>query len=437
MTYEYVGTVSRNSKKLIAFVYLSALFFVVYFLLNGRDMFLESVPKMFFPNYYEPGMLSWIRIVFLHGICVPFSMTLMYMKMRAEIDIKEKRRHKFFIWAIFLGYFFSVIPNLLVYNIPINPSLGMIFSITFIIPLFYATLKYEMFSVRIIAKQALMYSIAVVIMGTLITLFNYTEQLVRSVYPGFPVWVIPLISSIIAITVGIIVWRHLREGDVLKYEFITVVTHKFRTPLTHIKWASENLEKEIKGDDNIEQIKYIQTANEKLVELTDLLVNVSGTENDEFKYKYERTNLSELAKDVVATVISQFDSKKIEVKENYNDNVWVQIDTSRIKFIIQTFVENAFHYSLDKGISVNCSVENGNAVFKVIDNGIGIPKDEIQRLFSKFYRGKQAKLSDTEGMGIALFVSKEIIEKHNGKIWAESKGENLGSTFAFSLPAVR
>ena len=114
-----------------------------------------------------------------------------------------------------------------------------------------------------------------------------------------------------------------------------------------------------------------------------------------------------------------------------------RIDVSRIKFIIQTYIENAIHYSLENPvITVSAHRDGARIVCTVADNGIGIPTSELPFLFAKFYRGSDARLADTEGMGIGLFMSKEIIKRHHGKIWAESDGPHKGSVFAFSIPAL-
>jgi two-component system phosphate regulon sensor histidine kinase PhoR len=237
---------------------------------------------------------------------------------------------------------------------------------------------------------------------------------------------------------SVFVWRKLRESDLLKYEFITTVTHKFRTPLTHIKWASENLFTTHPTAEQDEQLQYIKTANTKLVELTNLLVGVSEAERSEFDYRMEKCDIAVAVEEVIVSIDEQIKSVQAKVEKDLEKGVYASCDVMRIKFIIQTFIENAIHY-MPKGGNVHVSVknENGTIVCRVKDEGIGIAKEEVPMLFTKFYRGDEARRVDTEGMGIGLFIAKQIINHHHGKIWVESEGLGRGSTFGFSLSAVK
>lgn len=436
--YVFTGNTSKSSKVIISCFYISAIILTIFFALNKDLMFHASVSKMYFPNYYDASSLTLVRTFFLQFLAVPFSMYVLIKKSRSVTDVTQKRQYKFFIWTLLIGHGLGVIPNFLVHNIQIDPAFGMMFSFLSIIPAMYGSVKYELFSVKVIAKQAIFYSIAVVLMGGVITILNYIDQVLRSNVPDFPVWALPLLSSVAAISVGVVVWKNLRESDIMKSEFISIVTHKFRTPLTHIKWSSENLSKSTLDSDQGDHLRYIQTANEKLVELTDLLVTVSSTERTDLIYRYENMDISELAKETITNVLNQIDSRKIKADVNLTPDLIANIDTPRIRFVMQTFIENAIHYGgADPRIEVKTSKDSNHVTFRVTDHGIGITKDTLPFLFQKFYRGKEARLADTEGMGIGLFMAKKIIQRHKGKIGAESNGANKGSTFYFSIPLVR
>ncbi len=390
---------------------------------------------MYFPNYYEPGALNWTRIVFLYGIIVPYCIILLYQKTKNMAVSIEKKRHQYLMLIMILGYAIGFIPNFLIHDIAIDPLWGMSFSSVFSIFFAYGAIRYGLFDIKVIAKQALLYSSIVILVGIVIILFNYSNQWIITAFPDFPIWISPFISSLAVVTLGFIVWQHSRQGDILKYEFITTVTHKFRTPLTHIKWASENLSTDRLSPDDRMQVEYIQNANSKLVELTNLLVNVSEAENNIYDYKMEKGNISELVKYVTDSLASQSISKHINVVKRIEPGIQTKHDDHRIRFVVQTFVENALNYTHSGGtLTVVVKKEGSMVTCSVTDTGMGITKEELPLLFSKFYRGQSAKLADTEGMGIGLFMSKEVIHRHGGKIWAESPGPDKGSTFAFSLP---
>jgi signal transduction histidine kinase len=430
----FVG-LDQKKKWVIRLTYGVTFLLVVFFIVFPNLFLIDSVPKMYFPNYYEPGVLNWIRVAFLYGIIVPYCLILLYNKRATLPNPTEKNRCTYLILTMIIGYTLGFIPNLLIYDITIDPLWGMSFSTIFSIFFTYGAIRYGLFDIKVIAKQALLYSSAVVLVGIVIVLFNYSNQWIVTTFPNFPIWISPFISSLAVVTLGFIVWQHSRQGDILKYEFITTVTHKFRTPLTHIKWASENLSNDRLSPDDRMQVEYIQNANSKLVELTNLLVNVSEAENNIYDYKIEKGDISALVKYVTDSLASQSISKHINIIKRIEPGIQTMHDDHRIRFVVQTFVENALNYTNSGGtLTVVLKREGLVVTCSVTDTGMGISNEELPLLFSKFYRAQSAKLADTEGMGIGLFMSKEVIHRHGGKIWAESPGPNKGSTFSFSLP---
>jgi signal transduction histidine kinase len=236
------------------------------------------------------------------------------------------------------------------------------------------------------------------------------------------------------VTVSFVVWKQLRESDVLKYEFITTVTHKFRTPLTQIKWATEALAAARLSPDERAQIKYIETANTKLVELIDVLTVASESENVSHEYAMANVNISKMILETVAGSTARAREKNIDLSSHLKPGVVVPCDASKIHFVIQTLIDNALVYTPERGtIVVSLDQKGQDVIVSVRDSGIGMGADEVVRVFNKFYRSESAQGADTEGMGIALFVSREVIVRHGGKMWAESSGLGKGSTFSFTL----
>lgn len=429
----------RGPFSLIAFIYYSGIICSLIYLLFPHLFLLPSVPKMYFPNYYNPGVLNFLRLVVTYVFGVGYMFSYLFLSYRKNKNSVYRGQVKYFALAIFLGYGLGFIPNFLVYDIPIDPLFGMTFAV-FAIPIIFGVVKYELLNVKIIAKQAFIYSLSIGLVGGFVLLASYISQIVRELNPSFPVWVIPLTISFIVVTSGVFVWRKLREGDLLKYEFVTTVTHKFRTPLTHIKWASENIAKLSVDPELKNELSYIQSANGKLVELTTLVMNVAGTEDSAYQYRYERNDVSKLVSEVIRSVQYQADAKRIPINQKITPELFSICDEERIRFIVQTFIENAIHYTNTGGeITVNVDSDAGrNVIVSVSDTGVGVSTDDMPHMFTKFYRGERARSLDTEGMGIGLYMAKEIIKKHNhAKIWVNSEGSDKGSTFSFSLPLAK
>jgi signal transduction histidine kinase len=337
-----------------------------------------------------------------------------------------------------IGYVIVFIPNFLVYDIQIDPLWGMLFAPIILIPFLYGAVKYEMLNVKIIAKQAFLFALAVSIIGGIITLFNYSNIWIQQLLPTFPLWVSAFVSAVLTVILSVVIWQRLRKNDLMRYEFITTVTHKFRTPLTHIKWSAENISNAQVSGDVREQLGNIVSANAKLVELTDLLVKASEIERGDDIFHTEKMDLSYVVKGIVGSLSKQIQLKKLTTDKQIAPDLLIIGVASKIQFVVQTLIENSISYTRSGGVVTIKTERRGNdALFSVTDTGIGIPHDELSLLFSKFYRATNARLEDTEGMGIGLFISKQIIEQHDGKIWAESAGEGKGSTFSFLIPLIK
>lgn len=422
-----------QSKKIqIILIYIFSIGLTAFMMIYPALFLGPSTPKMYFVNYYDAGklyslMMAWNIIVALY---IFYQMLIEYRK----ADFIMKNRLKYLFTAFLLAYIFGWQAYWLVFDIKIDPAWGALMVPSFSIIFTYALLKYDLLDIKIVAKKALVYSISVIFIGLLIVLFNYVNNLIIVNVPSFPTWIFPIILSIAVVTLGVVVWRQLRLSDVLKSEFISTVTHKFRTPLTHIRWASENLAKLPLGDEAKVELEYIQTANNNLVELTNLLVNISESESVYYKYNSEKIEFLDLIDEIEKEISNQVKIKKTTLARQIS-NVYIYGDTKRIKFVIQTLLENAIHYSSDNSIvSISVTGDKDSVTISVKDNGIGIDEKEISLMFSKFHRSKQAILCDTEGMGIGLYISREIIRRHHGKIWVQSEGLGKGSTFFVNLP---
>ena len=429
-----------NKKNLfsISFFYFSSIALIIIFSINPDLFLLQSEHKMYFPNYYVPGAFNWVRLIFLYIIALPYMIYVLAKAQSITSIESEKQKYSYVTFAIIIIYLLCFIPNFLIYNIDIDPLWGMSFAVLFSILLIYGAIKYELFNIKVIAKQALIYATGIVVVAVIIITFNYFDFWVVNVFPSYPSGITAIISAIIALIIGGIAWDFIRRKNLVKYEFITTVSHKFRTPLTGIKWATENLNSMELPPKALEQIEYIKNSSQKLVELTDLLINTSSSETSNYRYSPVRANLSTEVIKAIDSLSKQIQTKGTNLVKNIEPNLFVMCDIARVKFVIQSFIENAIHYTNDGGIIlVKIKKVKNDAVFSVQDKGIGIAKEEIPFIFEKFYRTTEARTIDTEGMGIGMFISKEVIKHHKGKIWVESDGIDQGSTFYFSLPLAR
>lgn len=229
-----------------------------------------------------------------------------------------------------------------------------------------------------------------------------------------------------------------KEIDKIKSEFITIVAHKLRTPLSEIKWAIDVLTSEKEGLSAAQReiLEKCRGTNERIISQINSLLNVSEIEKGLFKYKFK----FELFEDIVAEVVQNMNqfARDREISLKYQEPVSplpeVRIDKEKISLAIHNLIDNAIRYTPKGGkVTLRLDRKGEYLIFSIRDTGIGISQTERERIFTKFFRGKKAMKIYTEGTGLSLFVVKNIIEKHSGRIWFESK-EAEGSTFYFKLP---
>jgi signal transduction histidine kinase len=427
----------KEQKAVLIAIYVIAIGLSIIYLVFPDTYYLDSVPKMYLPNYYVPGSLHWItRLVY--NILVPIYFFWLLIKEYFVVgrlgDMAEKNRLKYFILALTLGYIFGTTAVPLIFNIPIDPIWSIFMVPLFCIPFAYATVEYELMDIKLVAKRAFLYALLVVAVGIILSGLNFSNNFVTERWTFIPFWGLPLVSALLAVLIGIIVWHRVREADILKYEFINTITHKFRAPLTHVKWASEDLLKENLSEKDIDRVKEIQGSNQKLVELTNLLIDLPESGNT-YLYKMERGDISKLVLDCVEAEKARANRKGLDFSFDIKNDISCIFDAFRLKYVINTFLENAISYNRDGGkVRISLLEDGGEVVFSVNSDGIGFSREERSFIFSKFFRTPEARLLDTEGIGIGLFTSKSIIRRHKGKIWAESEGLGKGSIFSFSIP---
>jgi PAS domain S-box-containing protein len=224
----------------------------------------------------------------------------------------------------------------------------------------------------------------------------------------------------------------------MKTEFVSLAAHQLRTPLSIIKWSMSMLDKGDFGKLTKKQSSIIKNTfqnNERLISLVDDLLDVTRIEEGRYLYKVEPANIKEITLLAIESCKDEIQKRKIKIDfEDAERMPELTVDAEKIKLVIQNFIDNAVKYSPEGGrIIIGLQIIRKNIELKVQDFGIGIPKDQQDKIFTKFFRGNNAIKVNTVGSGLGLFFSKNIIEAHGGKMWFESI-ENEGTSFYFSLP---
>jgi PAS domain S-box-containing protein len=228
-----------------------------------------------------------------------------------------------------------------------------------------------------------------------------------------------------------------REVERMKSEFVSLVSHEFRTPLTSIRGYTEMMLEGDAGDLNDEQTDFLKTVFRNATHLTEIvndLLIVSRLEAGAIKLKLGCININDIIEDVIALLQPQIDAKqqnlKLRIPKNTPDALG---DAQRVNQILLNLLSNAYKYTPANGsLSVNVSTKQGFISIDVKDSGIGLSKSELEQLFTKFYRAENPATIKAGGTGLGLWITRSLVEMHGGKISVVSK-PGKGSTFTFTL----
>ncbi|MBI1984943.1 MAG: HAMP domain-containing histidine kinase [Candidatus Wildermuthbacteria bacterium] len=229
------------------------------------------------------------------------------------------------------------------------------------------------------------------------------------------------------------------EVEKLKTEFVSLAAHQLRTPLSQVKWTIQLLGDQDLGKLTKEQqeiIKKMGVSNEKMIQLVNDLLNVARIEEGRYLFQPSDVQLEEVVSEVVQSYKEVAERKKIQLVSELPPERLKKItaDKEKIQLAVQNLIDNALRYTKEKGVVSVRVLSNGReAEVSVQDNGIGIPEDQKQRVFERFFRARNAKMVETQGTGLGLYLAKNIMEAHGGRMWFESE-ESKGTTFHLSVP---
>lgn len=242
-------------------------------------------------------------------------------------------------------------------------------------------------------------------------------------------------------------FEQLAEANRLKTEFVSIVSHQLRSPLTNLKWGLDFLLSEGAAR-NQQETGYFHILNEnigRMHELVNDLLTVSRVQQGTFPFQEKEFELQEVIDQVLVEYQSAALASNVEIKVEGGRMPKLYNDPSLVRHVLGNLIDNAIRYAW-KGseaapqgkrersrIVIRLKDEGSNARVELADNGVGIPAEDQKFIFQKFFRSSNAVRRQTEGSGLGLFIVKSLLEKAGGEIGFKSE-ENKGSTFWFTLP---
>jgi signal transduction histidine kinase len=284
---------------------------------------------------------------------------------------------------------------------------GPLFTLIFLGSIAYAIFRHQLLNIRVIATEFILATIFAVLLvrGTL-----------REI-------------------------RALQELSDAKTEFINIASHQLRTPLTALKGYLSMMKEGTFGTLQEKQEKTVDklyATNEAMIRLVNDLLNVSRADQGRLQYIFKELDLRELISGIVDRLRVSAESKGLSLSwDPPKEAVPVIADDDKLAQVISNFIDNSIKYTEHGGITVRISMEEsvgGHVMVRVSDTGIGIPKEEVAKLFQRFSRGSGGQRVSSSGAGLGLYIAKTIAEGHHGRVWAESEGAGKGSTFVIELP---
>lgn len=227
----------------------------------------------------------------------------------------------------------------------------------------------------------------------------------------------------------------LRELDRIKSEFISNVSHELRTPLHSIKGFTKLMLEGKVPDPNIQKefLTIIEKDSKRLGTLIDSLLDMSRLESGRFEVRKQLLSIKDIIHDALESFYSLAEEKSIILSKKIPAELpQVEADRERLRQVMTNLLSNAIKFSPDDGsIMVKAEGRNSELLVQVIDHGNGIPEEAIPHVFDRFYQVESSMTRSTGGSGLGLYISKQIIEAHGGRIWVESE-LGKGSTFCFT-----
>lgn len=237
-----------------------------------------------------------------------------------------------------------------------------------------------------------------------------------------------------------IVHDRTREAELLrsKSEFISVAAHQLRTPLTAVQWSLEALGQQPSAEKEKELVDTALGAASKLLKTVNDLLDISKIEEGQFGYQFENIEIVKFMEETIGEVqaLARQFNVKFYFQKPEEGPITLSVDPQKLKMALFNIFDNAIRYNVQNGevvIGVERLKNEPYVRISIKDTGVGIPTDDIKKIFTRFFRAENVVKFAPEGSGLGLYITRNIIKRHGGEIRVESE-LNRGSTFYITLP---
>jgi len=405
-----------------------------------------------------------------------------FYSLARKINVSKSKEENQRLTLFFTGgilMFLPIIVFIFIFPAFLEDSRFIPFAAVFIFPFIaftsYAILRHKLFNVRAMWAGVLVFLLAIVAFYEVI----FAGELILIIFRS-GVFLLILVFGILLIK-GIIrdvrlrervqklaeelkvTNEKLKEADRLKSEFLGFASHQVKSPMNVVKGYAQLIYDGTYGSVSEkvkETAKKIKTSADRLIALVNNLLDLRKIEEGKMEFNFKEVDIVHLVMEMVDEYRIITSEKGLEIKFGSSEqSIKIKADEEKIRQVIQNLIDNSIKYTDQGYIKVSVSEEGQSpkkelqhsnilknvgmsdapltssafTLIKVEDTGRGISKELQQKLFSRFVRDEKTK-REIQGTGLGLYIAKEIVEAHHGKIWSESEGENKGSRFYVKLP---
>ncbi len=401
---------------------------------------------------YGRAMYPYLGIMFFLTCAVLYSLTSGYLKS----SIEEKTKVQYFLIGTFIFFTGNIIFNMILpvfFNIVHFYYFGDYSTIFLLGFTAYAIVKRELFGIRVVLTTLLVSLIAILLS---LDIFVFTTELISKLYKGLVLVVFLyfgylLIMSVLkeiemrekikkAYDIEKKAREQIEELTEAKTQFIMATQHHLRTPLTSMIGFLDLLFGGTYGKVPVkikQALLKFQSSTKRLIRVVDELLDISQFQLGKEVVSLEPgIDLLPILEEVVEELQFEAEYRDIYLKlQKIGKIPKIKADSEKLKVGLFNIVDNAIKYTRKGGVTVALQKVGANVQISVKDTGIGLDSEKAKVLFkSAFERGKEAKKVHSYGRGIGVYITGHIIKAHHGRIWAESEGEDKGSTFFIELP---
>ena len=233
-----------------------------------------------------------------------------------------------------------------------------------------------------------------------------------------------------------IYWNKQERLNRLQSNFVSSVSHELKSPLASIQLYLETLKyQEMSRDEANDFVETMLSDTERLSGLVDNILESSKSDPKTMQLQFQPMKLDPFLNEILSGYRRRFYDKGIEMKVDIKDSPTLELDKRAMRMVFSNLIGNALRYSPRESVfSINGKKSRNYYQIEFADQGVGVSKSEVKKIFRKFYRVQNHETHNIEGAGLGLFISKELVKRHGGKISVSSEGMGLGSVFTILLP---